>query len=78
MSAGYNIIAAEELNEIFEENGLLYVEVLISVEESILQSDVIDRVRQVLSAFEDVNVTGFQPNSKYELVHYICMSANYP
>ena len=68
MSAGYNII--EELNEIFEENGLLYVEVLISVAESTLKSDVIDRVRQVLSAFEDVNVTGFQPSSKYEHVHY--------
>ena len=52
------------IEEIFEENGLLYVEVLISVEESTLQPDIINSVRQVLSTFEDVNVTGFQPSSK--------------
>jgi len=63
MNKGFTVVP-HGIEEIFEENGLLYVEVLISVEESTLQPDIINSVRQVLSAFEDVNVTGFQPSSK--------------
>ena len=69
-SAGYTV--AQEISDIYEGSGLVYVEVLVSVERD-LQSDIIDRIREILSTFEEVNVTGFQPSGKYCTVFEIQM-----
>ena len=65
LSSQYSI--SQVLTESFQENELLYIEVLISVEGNDLSSDLVDMISSVLMNFDSVNITGFQPSCKSQV-----------
>ena len=69
LSSQYSI--SQVLSESFQENELLYIEVLISIEENDLSPDLVAMIRSVLVNFESINVTGFQPSCKSQVPTYI-------
>jgi len=63
------------LSESFEENDLVYIEVLISVEGNDLMPNLIDTITSHLVNYESVNVTGFQPSCKSHVASFTVQTA---
>lgn len=72
LSSQYSI--SQVLTESFQENELLYIEVLISVEGNDLSPDLVDMINSVLVNFENVNITGFKPSCKSQVLSYVILS----
>ena len=62
---------SQVLSESFEENDLVYIEVLISIEGNDLMPNLIDTITSDLVNYESVNVTGFQPSCKLHVASFI-------
>ena len=64
MLSEYDYIIIQEIIEEFTENGMTDIEMSFSVEQNVLQQNIIDMIHDFIAQFDyiTISVTGFQPS----------------